>query len=132
MGDDGRCGPNYQLPNGDPGQCDPSDKKHCCSDAGWCGNGRWHCLCPKCVRYGAPSGMTICPNMKVGDATGGKEIKIGSYTLSDCISKCKEKTDVMGVTTTSLVDDKKSGNCYCEYGVTGQNGSKGYKTCFLP
>merc|ERR1712117_540932 len=36
--DDGRCGPNYPLRDGKPGQCDPdAEKGPCCSADGWCG-----------------------------------------------------------------------------------------------
>jgi len=89
----------------------------------------WDWWCGDCE---VPSGMTTCPNMKAGDASGGKEIMIGSYTLGDCLSECKKRKGVMGITTTNLVDDTQSGDCYCEFSVTERpNSSRKYKTCFL-
>ena len=53
--DDGRCGPSFKLPNGEPGQCDPKvlvdQKGPCCSAWGWCGPTDEHCKCDKCVDY---------------------------------------------------------------------------------
>jgi hypothetical protein len=51
--DDGRCGKDFPLSNGEPGQCDPEAKNWgaCCSPGGWYGNTDDHCKCPSCVSY---------------------------------------------------------------------------------
>ena len=50
---DGRCGFNYHLPDGTPGQCDPDGDKPCCNDDwdGECGNTTEHCTCYSCTNY---------------------------------------------------------------------------------
>ena len=48
--DDGRCGGNFLLPNGDVAECDPMFAS-CCSEFGWCGSSVQHCTCEKCVDY---------------------------------------------------------------------------------
>jgi len=53
--EDGRCGEQFPLPNGQPGQCDPAGdgprKGPCCSPKGFCGNTVKHCDCSSCVDY---------------------------------------------------------------------------------
>merc|ERR1711892_1571602 len=53
--EDGRCGDNYPVPTGTPGQCDPAGdgpkKGPCCSPKGFCGNTVKHCECETCVDY---------------------------------------------------------------------------------
>jgi len=53
--EDGRCGEQFPLPNGQPGQCDPEGdgprKGPCCSPKGFCGNTVKHCDCSKCTDY---------------------------------------------------------------------------------
>merc|ERR1712117_625937 len=46
---DARCGAEYPLPDGRPGQCDPNGKWPCCSPAGWCGDSDDHCKCEGCT-----------------------------------------------------------------------------------
>ena len=48
---DGRCGGNYPLPDGTPGQCDPDGDKPCCNRYGECGNTTDHCTCRSCTNY---------------------------------------------------------------------------------
>ena len=50
---DGKCGTDYPLPDGKPGQCDPNGYKPCCSSAlfGKCGNTPEHCSCFHCTNY---------------------------------------------------------------------------------
>ena len=52
---DGRCGPNFQLKDGTPGQCDPNAnanmKGPCCSSLGYCGNSNAHCKCKGCTDF---------------------------------------------------------------------------------
>lgn len=51
----GRCGPDFPFPNGQPGRCDArvsQDKVGpCCSGEGWCGSSPLHCECDNCVNY---------------------------------------------------------------------------------
>ena len=50
---DGRCGSDYPLPDGTPGQCDPDGDKPCCS-SGWygkCSNTAYECICTDCIDY---------------------------------------------------------------------------------
>ena len=57
---DGRCGGNYPLPDGAPGECDPDGDKPCCRPY-WnsethsykkkCGNDEDGCVCGDCVDY---------------------------------------------------------------------------------
>jgi len=53
--EDGRCGEEFPLPDGSPGQCDPAGdgprKGPCCSPKGFCGNTDKHCKCGTCVDY---------------------------------------------------------------------------------
>jgi len=56
--DDGRCGRDYLLPNGQPAQCNPSSES-CCAPSGWCGHTDDHCLCEECVSYA--QGSRISP-----------------------------------------------------------------------
>ena len=53
--EDGRCGEQFPLPNGQPGQCDPEGdgpkKGPCCSSKGFCGNTVKHCECSSCTDY---------------------------------------------------------------------------------
>ena len=49
---DGKCGKNYRLPDGTPGQCDPDGDKPCCNM--WyeeCGNTTEQCACWSCKNY---------------------------------------------------------------------------------
>merc|ERR1711874_785037 len=69
---------------------------------------------------------------KLGNAWGGKEHYIGNYKSADCIAKCKTYSDVRGVTMASSVTASRSGKCWCEAAVKGQNNEKDYKACFLP
>nr|XP_006818543.1 PREDICTED: fibrillin-3-like [Saccoglossus kowalevskii] len=50
---DQRCGEEYLLPSGDPGQCNPlHPNRHCCNrDRGVCGRGRQYCDCENCTDY---------------------------------------------------------------------------------
>ena len=50
---DGRCGSDYPLPDGTPGQCDPDGDKPCCSSSGdgSCGKTERHCSCSVCTNY---------------------------------------------------------------------------------
>ena len=50
---DGRCGRDYPLPDGTPGQCDPDGDKPCCSSGrdGECGNIESECICTGCLDY---------------------------------------------------------------------------------
>ena len=50
---DGKCGSDYPLPDGKPGQCDPDGDKPCCSSRwyGECGNSTKHCSCNGCSNY---------------------------------------------------------------------------------
>merc|ERR1719290_548719 len=52
---DGRCGANFPVSPGEPGQCYPqanaNEKGPCCSPLGWCGNSAAHCDCPTCIDY---------------------------------------------------------------------------------
>ena len=50
---DGKCGYNYLLPDGTPGQCNPDGDKPCCNDDryGECGNTTEHCTCWSCTDY---------------------------------------------------------------------------------
>merc|ERR1712013_554694 len=53
--DDGRCGEEFPLADGSPGQCDPAGdgprQGPCCSPKGFCGNTEKHCKCGTCVDY---------------------------------------------------------------------------------
>merc|ERR1712117_981209 len=53
---DNRCGANYPLPDGRPGQCNPNGKWPCCSPGGWCGDSDAHCKCSGCTDF-RPQGM---------------------------------------------------------------------------
>ena len=48
---DGKCGSDYPLPDGTPGQCDPDGGNPCCDNFGRCGSDRTYCLCRDCVDY---------------------------------------------------------------------------------
>ena len=50
---DGRCGIDFTLPDGLPGQCDPDGENPCCDDLwdGRCGNTTRHCSCEFCSNY---------------------------------------------------------------------------------
>merc|ERR1712117_833020 len=52
---DMRCGPQYPLPDGRPGQCDPTANENgkgpCCSSIFWCGNSDAHCKCSGCIDF---------------------------------------------------------------------------------
>ena len=48
---DGKCGGDYPLPDGTPGQCDSDGDKPCCSSYGWCGNTDEYCTCGDCIDY---------------------------------------------------------------------------------
>ena len=51
---DWRCGSQFPLPNGMPGQCDPNangNKGPCCSPIGYCGNTLKHCICDSCQDF---------------------------------------------------------------------------------
>ncbi|XP_077993991.1 macrophage mannose receptor 1-like [Glandiceps talaboti] len=49
--DDGRCGVDYPLDDGEtPAECHP-DSYPCCSRYGWCGITDAHCLCPTCIDF---------------------------------------------------------------------------------
>ena len=50
---DRKCGFEYPLPDGTPGQCDPDGDEPCCSDIwlGECGNTAEHCFCSDCTNY---------------------------------------------------------------------------------
>ena len=48
---DDRCGDNYPLPNKQPTQCDPDSNIPCCSNNGFCGRTKDHCLCDSCIDY---------------------------------------------------------------------------------
>merc|ERR1711981_1488356 len=85
----------------------------------------------------APSGMSCCEDsMTIGDARGGsEEIIRGSYTLDECITECKKRPGVNGITVESSVTSLTAGPCWCETGITelrwkGRQ-SYGYKTCYL-
>ena len=51
---DGKCGYDYPLPDGTPGQCNPDGDKPCCSSGmnGMCDNTAEHCTCGFCADYG--------------------------------------------------------------------------------
>ena len=53
--EDGRCGTNFPLTNGDPAQCDPEDPSgfSCCGVEGWCGGepAAQYCTCDLCRDY---------------------------------------------------------------------------------
>ena len=52
MRSDGRCGPNFLLPDETLGQCDGySTRIPCCSSGGWCGHTYNHCKCTGCIDY---------------------------------------------------------------------------------
>jgi len=59
--EDGKCGPNNKLEDGNPSQCDPQGnapkKGPCCSQFGFCGNTEKHCGCQQCVNYGQNNGL---------------------------------------------------------------------------
>jgi len=51
---DGRCGEDVEGKDGTkPAQCNPLDSlnRTCCSDVGWCGGSREHCLCRECIQF---------------------------------------------------------------------------------
>ena len=51
---DGKCGYDYPLPDGTPGQCDPDGDKPCCSNSGQyarCSNIDFKCICTDCIDY---------------------------------------------------------------------------------
>ena len=48
---DGRCGSDYPLPNGEAAECDPDGENPCCSWNGQCGNTTEHCSCSSCKDY---------------------------------------------------------------------------------
>ena len=48
---DGKCGKYFTLPDGTPGQCDPSGEKPCCSEKRRCGYSKSDCLCTDCLDY---------------------------------------------------------------------------------
>ena len=60
---DGRCGMQYPLWDGSPGQCDPGSdavgQGPCCSKIGWCGNQEFHCHCSECVDYRTTGSLTV-------------------------------------------------------------------------
>jgi len=51
---DKRCGPDFPLADGSPGQCNPDhpDGAVCCSKWGWCNSKPKSCTCRTCVNYG--------------------------------------------------------------------------------
>jgi len=93
--DDGRCGQDYLLPSGKPGQCDPAanenEKGPCCSQHGWCGNTDEHCECSSCVNYAGPVVYFIA-----GGDNAKRDIEI--YDPSDANVACS-------VTPPALTDD---------------------------
>jgi hypothetical protein len=90
---DGRCGPNYRIYGGKPGQCDPKaqadEKGPCCSPKGWCGDSDKHCKCSSCVDYSVP----WCAEK--GIALTGKNIQYfdGIRTARECQYLCKHTED---------------------------------------
>merc|ERR1712038_1258171 len=52
---DGRCGQQYLLQDGRPGQCNPNananEQGPCCSSSSWCGNSDAHCKCSGCTDF---------------------------------------------------------------------------------
>ena len=49
---DGKCGIDYFLPDGTPGQCDPDGDKPCCNgDREYCVNTTEYCPCKGCTDY---------------------------------------------------------------------------------
>ena len=50
---DGKCGADFPLPNGTPGQCDPDGANPCCDSDMYreCGNTTEHCSCSRCTNY---------------------------------------------------------------------------------
>jgi len=50
------CGPQHNLADGRPGECDPTGKWPCCSPGGWCGNSPLHCECNGCIDF-TPQGV---------------------------------------------------------------------------
>jgi len=76
--------------------------------------------------------MQGCPNYwATGDGTGGNgETAEGTKTnAAECVKTCKEKKktypEINGASFST------GSTCYCEIGMTGNNGSANYKHCYF-
>jgi len=60
----------------------------------------------------------------IGDGIGGSETYIGVFNSCECLIECLSK-NADGITMTN---GRETGSCYCEFGMTGSNGSNVWKT----
>lgn len=70
-----------------------------------------------------------CPNMVVGDGTGGTEVLVGeTSSVQECVDLVKAAhPDANGLT----MPPGGSGKCYAEIGMTGTNDNAAWKTCYI-
>jgi len=81
-----------------------------------------------------PRGMSCCKDsMTTGAAEASSSTNIGDYTLDKCITECKKRPGVNGITMSSSVTAYYTGPCFCLKGVTVQNSNSHYdvKSCYL-
>lgn len=72
---DHRCGTAAPLPDGGPGECDPTGEFACCSALGWCGVSAEHCNCAGCVNYRARHAKALPPE-PAKDGHEGKSVVV--------------------------------------------------------
>ncbi|XP_066284111.1 uncharacterized protein [Branchiostoma lanceolatum] len=81
---DGRCGPDFPVEEGVPGECDATGRTPCCSADGLCGNSELHCDCPGCIDYS----LLIVPDCppgyhKLRDTCYGASSHVANYTEAE-------------------------------------------------
>ncbi|KAI8511693.1 hypothetical protein Bbelb_107930 [Branchiostoma belcheri] len=81
---DGRCGPDFPVADGVPGECDVIGPAPCCSADGRCGDSELHCDCPECVDYS----LLIVPDCppgyhKLKDTCYGARLELANYTQAE-------------------------------------------------
>ena len=109
---DGRCGDEVEGKDGTkPAQCNPLDalNRTCCSDVGWCGGSKEHCLCRDCLHFAATcncgpaapckdaySGLCY-PRTETADVWAEDEAGFNESTLEDFrVSGLEHTHDSMG------------------------------------
>ncbi|XP_078594532.1 uncharacterized protein LOC144872343 [Branchiostoma floridae x Branchiostoma japonicum] len=81
---DGRCGPDFPVEGGVPGECDATGRTPCCSADGQCGSSELHCDCPGCIDYS----LLIVPDCpqgyhKLRDTCYGAKRAMFNYTQAE-------------------------------------------------
>ncbi|XP_078600359.1 collectin-10-like [Branchiostoma floridae x Branchiostoma japonicum] len=81
---DGRCGLDFPVEGGVPGECDATGRTPCCSADGQCGSSELHCDCPRCIDYS----LLIVPDCppgyhKLRDTCYGAKQALLNYTQAE-------------------------------------------------